>query len=234
MGKNNFFGNIGNIFVKSENAEAEVKQEQLEKGEVVEEVTNDLKFSPAIIQQDSTGSVVGVFDKAIYEKLSIAITEQDLPGDDYLEFKSALKKLASYIPDEAKLYKATFERLDLTAESLLKSLTRYIDVVDGEKEKFKADLTSAVQNQVGTKETELENILDKRSVYKKQVEEIEAQLLELNEYENTVTADLQQAKTKLMVTDANFTVTAEKLTSQLTGDSAKIENHLSTQSESTK
>lgn len=229
------------FFIKAEDAEAEVKQEQLERGEIVEEEEisdttneNDLKFSPAIIQQASTGSVVGVFDKNIYEQLSTAITEQDLPGDDYLEFKAALKKLAAYIPDEGKLYKATFESLDLTAESLLKSLTHYIDVVDGEKEKFKIGLQSAVEEQVGKKETELQEITDKRAALKTKTKEIEAEITGLNEYENTVSSDLQQAKTKLMVTDANFTVTAEKLTSQLTGDSVKIENHLATEVESTK
>jgi len=239
MGKKSFFDNLGSIFVKPDEAEAEVIHQQEAEG-VVPNVEpdnsndSDLMFSPAIVKQATEGNIVGVFDKAIYSQLQAAIIEKDLPGDDYLEFKSSLKKLAVYIPDEAKLYKATFDSLNLNVESLLKSLTHYIDVVSGEKEKFKVGLQGAVEQQVGKKEVELQEIVDKRVALKTQIEEIEAEITGLNEYENTVSIDLQQAKTKLMVTDANFNITVEKLTTQLTGDSAKIEKHLVVSEEVTK
>jgi len=221
------------IFFKDE----EVKQEQgvkvnLEEIETSSEET-DL-FSSAIVQQAEEGGVVGVYDQDIYNQLSTAITEQDLPGDDYLEFKASLKKLATYIPDEGKLYKAAFDTLNLSVESLLKSLSHYLDVVEGEKAKFKNDLTGAVAEQVGKKETELVNLNDKREDYKAQIAELEAKISELNVYEGTVKTDLQQSKTKLMVTDANFTVTANVLIDKLTADAEKIKNHLDGAEKSTK
>jgi len=207
------------------------KQEKKDDLNVVEETLQPAVelFSPSIVQQAEQGSVVGKYDQNIYNKLSIAITKQDLEGDDYLEFKSSLKKLAAYIPEEEKLYKATFESLDLSVETLLKSLEYYIDVVEGEKAKFKNDLSGAVEEQVGKKEQELLNLIDKKENLSSQIIELEKQIIELDKYEITLKANLHRDRTKLMITDANFTVTADKLTKKLITDMDRIKKHLITE-----
>jgi len=224
-------GKFASLFIKEVDS-SEVSK-SVKKQEVVEEVeqrpkASNMKFAPVTLDEPvSKGAVVGVIDNDIYDKLAQAISDNDLDGEDYLEFKNSIKKLLNYGMTEEKLYNAAFDVLNsLTYEKLCSSLDHYIGVVEQQKDNFKSALSENFETQVGSKQKAIENINVRKEEAKQKIEELQNSIVELTEQENALSGEMQETQHKLKVTEANFIVTSEKLIEQLSQDKIKIEKHL--------
>jgi hypothetical protein len=206
------------------------------KGAFVEEVpleestqTTTIGGNLSNVHPLTSGNVTGVFDQQIYNDLTQAISAKDLPGNDYLEFKAALKPLQAAGLNEEQQFKAAFAVLSangLTKDILFKSLDTYTSVVNSEKDEFKQTLSNVISTKVSGKQKELaDNDLQVENL-KSQIKAIEQQIIVLNTKSTSLTEEINETKNKVALTEANFNVTSDTLLNQLLVDKDKINKYI--------
>ena len=102
--------------------------------------TSSLSFAP-IAAPVISGSIIGKIDNDIFNKLSVAIEENNLQGNDFLEFMQSLNKMASLTVDEKTKFNMVFATLGtadggMSKEKLIDSIAHYLNVINNEKTTF--------------------------------------------------------------------------------------------------
>lgn len=171
----------------------------------------------------------GVFDQQIYDSLTKAIADKDMPGNDYLEFKASLKNLQIAGLSEEQMFKAAFAVLSangLTKDILFRSLDVYLSVLDSEKTEFKDTLMQVTNQKIAGKQKELADNDLKAEELRRQIETINQQLKVIQANAETLTGEINDAKNKIAATEANFNKTFNTLVGQLTTDKEKITKYI--------
>ncbi|MCB0678879.1 MAG: hypothetical protein KDC30_19420, partial [Saprospiraceae bacterium] len=110
--------------------------------------------------QSIFGQVTGLDDKSI-QFLTQALSKNNLPGFDYLEFKQSLSALAALNMDEVTAFKSAFATaatVGLTKDKLLKTARHYKNVLDQEKKQFDEALQKQMNQRVASKRSEVEKL----------------------------------------------------------------------------
>ncbi|MBK6620669.1 MAG: hypothetical protein IPH04_18040 [Saprospirales bacterium] len=174
------------------------------------------------------GSNTGLDEKSL-EFLTSALSRNNLPGFDYLEFKQSLGALAGLNMDEATAYKsayATASTVGLTKEKLLKTAEHYREILLQEKKAFDQALQKQIKQKVESKKTEMEKL-------KKQIQEYQAQILKLQEEiaksegvlehaDETIQGSLE----KIQQTQDQFETTFQAIMNQLNCDIEDIGKYI--------
>ncbi|NJO89292.1 MAG: hypothetical protein HC831_10285 [Chloroflexia bacterium] len=116
--------------------------------------------SVSLSQPQTVGVPTGAFDQAVFDSLMKAIEEHNLPGEDYLEFLSALQAMQN-IPLDEKLkiqtVLATLSTKGLTIQKIKESADYYKKVLQEEQKQFHVELSKQIQEQVKSKEKLIED-----------------------------------------------------------------------------
>ena len=83
--------------------------------------------------------VTGVPDENFLNVLADALAGANTPGYDYLEYRQAVQKMVTKIPDECSRYNLVFDsvaNLGVTHDTLIDSAQYYLDVLKKEEEQF--------------------------------------------------------------------------------------------------
>jgi hypothetical protein len=167
----------------------------------------------------------GSVDNKILDSLFKAISDNNLPGEDYLEFMEALKAMKSLDLDDKIKFQtvmATLSTKGLTKEKIIDSANYYIKVLQNEHEKFDVAVNNEIERQVSQKKSEIAEIekqnKERAAELTRITEEIQKNQVEIGRL-NTV---IQAADQKIKVTANNFNVTYEFLVSQINADIEKI------------
>ena len=106
--------------------------------------------------------------------LAEALTKNNLPGFDYLEFKQALQALAALNMDETTAFQSSFataSTMGLTKGKLLETANFYLKILTQEQNKFEQALQVQTKKQIAGKMAETENhkkaIIHKQEAIKK-------------------------------------------------------------------
>lgn len=105
------------------------------------------KVTKSPVMPVSTTTVQGVADNKFIELLENMIEQNNQPGQDYFEFKQAVENMNSLPMDEKTKFQTVYTVLSLQGckkETLIASLDKYIQLIQGEKASFDEELTGAV------------------------------------------------------------------------------------------
>lgn len=170
----------------------------------------------------TTPTINGVADDKFVKMLEGVITENNIPGLDYFEFKQAVENMKALPIDEATKFITVFSILQgqgCTKEILLISIDKYVGLINKEHETFNGELADTFKEKVESKKAKIEQSQQK-------IVELSNQIKELNDFIITGTQEVQQEEMKLRLAEANFKQSVDKVVSVLTTDKEKITNYI--------
>lgn len=174
------------------------------------------------------GTVTGLDERSI-EFLTAALSKNNLPGFDYLEFKQSLSALESMDMEEQTAFKSAFATaatMGLTKAKLLKTAEHYKMVLDKEKNQFDAALQKQMQQKVENKRKEIQTLIQKVEEYKKKIEELQEKIQRSQSTIDNADANIQDALDKIEGTRESFEFTFQSIQNQIDKDIENINLYL--------
>ena len=172
--------------------------------------------------------VVGNVDPSILDTLFKSLSDNNLQGFDYFEYKQSLKTLRGML-DEQTAFKSAFATaatMGITKEKLLETANFYVKVLAKEKDKFDEAARSQGGGAVDAKKKEIElttkSISDKAEQIRKMTDEISAAQTKINE----LNAFVLQAENKIAETSKNFIASFNTINTEINTDIEKIKQYI--------
>jgi hypothetical protein len=168
-------------------------------------------------------NVQGVIDNKFVDQLTGIIEQNNIPGQDYFEFKQAIENMKSIagMSDQQK-FQTIYAVLSLqgcTKPVILSSLDKYVALIQGEKTSFNKEMEEQYQLRVTAKLAEAESA-------KKEMESITKRMSELNTKILNVTQEAGAEEQKIRATEANFMASADVIINEMLSDKNKINEYL--------
>jgi hypothetical protein len=171
----------------------------------------------------TTQNVQGVVDNKFVDQLTGIIEQNNIPGQDYFEFKQAIENMKSMSGmSDAQKFQTIYAVLSLqgcTKAVLLSSLDNYVSLIQNEKSEFDKEMENQYQSKVTAKLAEAENS-------KKELENLGKRMTELNNIILNVTQEAGAEEMKLRATEANFKASADVIINEMLSDKEKINNFI--------
>ncbi len=169
----------------------------------------------------------GAFNQQIFDSLTKAVANANLPGEDYIEFIQSLKAMKDLPLEESvkmQTVLATLSTKGLTKQKIFESADYYINVLEEEKKKFYTALEGQAKGNINKKKQTIENL---EKVNKEKADQIALLTDEINKNQQQITQiskDISQSESKIKSTENNFITTFNKVLKQITGNIEKIKN----------
>jgi len=179
-------------------------------------------ISSFAVSQQTVNNMSGVPDDKFVEMLWKVISDNNIPGQDYFEFKAAVDSMAALPIDEKSKFITTFtifKGQGCSKEVLISSIDKYTSLIKNEHSIFATDFEDQHNQKVTGKLQQIE-------ATKKKVEELNKQIMEANNFILTASQEAQQEEMQLQMTAANFNKSAEKVLGLLQGDKDKINMYI--------
>ncbi len=239
------FKNIRNIFfvddedekkeeVKKKEPKQETRQENKQERKETKKSSISWKSSSRYSDKIKTSQppqappqdeVFGNFNQKIFDSLTKAIANANLPGEDYLEFIQALKAMKD-IPLEESLkirtVLATLSTKGLTIQKIYESADYYLKIMENEKKKFYGAFENMAKSGIGKKKEVMQNLQkinqDKADLIAKLTEEIKTNQGQIE----TVKKEITESEKKIKSTENDFLFTYDKIANQIKNNVDKI------------
>jgi len=160
----------------------------------------------------------GEFNKKIFESLTKAISDADLPGEDYLEFMNALQAMKNIDLDEKikmQTVLATLSTKGLTIQKIIESADYYMKVLQNEKDKFKIVINKQTDAKIGSKNKKIKDLeaenRKKADMIKQLTDEINKNRAEIQK----IKKDIETADVKIKTAENDFNVTYDYVANQI-------------------
>jgi hypothetical protein len=221
------FNKIKGLFVVPEDEAEGTEKKQEEKKEVQKKTTVENTTSYTTQNVTNTVSSKGEYNEQIFNSLTKAISDANLPGEDYLEFVSALAAMKSIdLAESVKMQTvlATLSTKGLSIQKIMESGDYYLKVLENEKDKFKQAMAQQTQGKVDEKHKQIKS-LEESNI--KKAEQIKALTDEINyntEQIEKIKKDITDADNKIKTTENNFYVTFDYVANQIINNVEKIKN----------
>ena len=181
----------------------------------------------SVIPQSSS---TGIHDPKVADHLMEVLSNHNLDGIDYFEFKNALKGMSSLSMADKDKIAAAFATLNsaqkLTKEDLVKSADHYIGIVQKEIESFNEAIKGRIETNVKSKENEVSQYIKNNEDIQKQIAELNLKMSEnltkVAELEGTISTE----KIKIEQTKNNFNITAQSVIQKIADDKRDIELYI--------
>ena len=215
---------MGLLFKDDPEADAK-KAAKKEAKEAAKAAKAEVKPQPtisSIVTPQTVTGMAGVVDEQFLKILWQAITDNNIPSQDYFEFKQAIDAMANLPLDERNKFLTTytiFSAQGCKKETLLSSIDTYIKVIQREQQGFTKEFESQRVAKVQSKINEVESA-------KSKLDELNKQITELNAFILTASQEAQQADLQLQMTLTNFNKSAERVLQTLTSDKDKINSYI--------
>jgi len=206
------------------------KKQEVKQIDVSETRKSTISFAPPTSSMMS-GKIVGKIDNGIFDKLSIAIEENNLKGNDFLEFMQSLNKMSSLAVDEKMKFNMVFATLStsdggMTKEHLVESIDHYIGVIDNEKTIFKTEMSKVSSEMVDQKEIYAEQLSKTAQEKAEQIQKLNQEIQEISETITSVKTEAAQSKVAIEQKQADFDVTVQQLEGQILDYKSKITQYI--------
>ncbi len=186
------------------------------------EIPKPQPIQPIYASTQVVSNMTGIADEKFVTMLKKVIEDNNIPGQDYFEFKQSLDALANIPLDERTKFitvYATFQLQGCKKDVLLSSVDKYISVVQNEEANFNAELANQRNASVTAKTTQVQDA-------QKKLEELNKQIAETNTFIITTSQEIQNAELKLQMTEASFKKSVEKVVGMLQTDKDKINSYI--------
>lgn len=184
---------------------------------------------PAPAAGQEPESAGGKVTEQFTEVLLRAMSENNIEGFDYLEYKKSLSSLRKMPMDEPTRYQSAFamaQTMGAQPQRLIQTAQHYVQVLEQEEQKFQAALANQKKLQVESKEQEIRKLDE---TVKSKAEKIR-QLTQEIENHQKAKAGLQQeigdAVEKLESTRRDFIASYQSLVGQIRKDMENMKQYL--------
>lgn len=160
-------------------------------------------------------------DKKSVQFLHKAISENNLAGFDYLEFKQSLNALKELDMDEVLAIKSAYTTgttVGLTKSKLLSSADHYKKVLQTEKKQFDTALQNQMDQRVHGKKEEKATLSKKIEDYKARISELERQVMKVQEKLDRADEEIEGARLKIEDTRDKFETAFAEFVRQINHD----------------
>lgn len=154
-----------------------------------------------------------------------ALSKNNLPGFDYLEFKQALGTLEAMNMDENTAIQsayATASTMGLTKAKLLETANYYKKILASEQGKFAQALQQQTKIQIAGKQKEITNTQTVIEQKKAQIDRLHLEIAKHEEYIGKAQEQIEGSKHKIFSAKENFEKTYTVFDAELTDDINKI------------
>ena len=183
--------------------------------------TSASKSADGSVSHDTSGK----YSQNIFDSLTTAIFEANIPGEDYLEFIEGLKAMKDLPLEESIKMKTVFMTLStkgLTIPKIVESADHYMSVLEKEKSKFYGALDGQKKHNIVGKKNKMTDLdtknKEKAALIQKLTDEIGANNGEIKK----ISAELNNVEAKIKSTENDFLFTYDKISNQITGNIEKI------------
>ncbi len=180
--------------------------------------------------EESQTPIEGKVDKRFVDILMNVLSENNLEGYDYFEYKQALRKLRDIEPDEEKRFKSAYfavQSLGVSPKEFLESGKYYLDLLQKEEGKFKDSLKVQMQSQVYTKQKDLDQFDAWVQQKEEEIKRINQEIEDRRKQNEALTSEIQASQQKIKQVDLNFSKTYNTLVEEINSDLEKIQKYLS-------
>lgn len=171
----------------------------------------------------------GVFDKNFSDALEKIISDNNIEGIDYLEFKQALKGMAGVAGlNEATSFQSVFNTLkvgypSLSKKTLISAIDFYVSVLRKEEETFNSEMQVSLEKEVSSRRNEAENLNQENAELVQKIQEINQKISENQQRAIQLNSEASSSEANINQTNKNFIATLTHLISNLEVDKNKIE-----------
>jgi len=190
------------------------------------EAPADLK--PVVVSPLSARAAVMEADQNIYTQLAKVLVDNNLEGYDYFEFRSAVENMKAIIPGEAERFRAAYAAVAsmVTPDKLAASIEFYLGKLVEKKTEFDQSVKAMVVQKVESKECQAKNLDSQISDTTKQITDLTTHITQLQGERTKALNEAMIEKSRIESVQSKFTVTYQKLISEITGDQTKIKTYL--------
>ncbi|MFN8254222.1 MAG: hypothetical protein U0W24_00950 [Bacteroidales bacterium] len=175
----------------------------------------------------TTPPAKGEFNQNIFNSLAKAISDANLPGEDYLEFVDALQAMKDIPLDETikmQTVLATLSTRGLTAQKIIETADYYLKVLEREKDKFKEATAQQTHGKIEGKQKQILALEEDNKKKADQIKLLTDEISNNNQHMVQIKKEMEEADIKIKTTENNFNVTYEFLANQIISKVEKIKN----------
>ena len=177
----------------------------------------------------NTPSGPGKPTKKFTDVLLNALEENNAEGFDYMEYKRSLESLQKMSMDEATRYQSAFamaQTMGVSAEALVQSAQRYMDVLNKEEKKFQQAVANQKSSQIKAKESEISNLSAAIKSKEQQIKQLQAEIEKHHSDREKMQGTLSSQSAKIEATRSNFVASYQLLMSQIQSDFENMKKYL--------
>jgi chromosome segregation ATPase len=213
---------------KTEPKKEEVKKTETKKTEAKKTVTSTgTPIKTSLNETETTSSSKGEVNKQIFNSLTKAISDANLPGEDYLEFISALQAMKGIdLQESVKMQTvlATLSTKGLTVQKIIESADYYMKVLENEKDKFKQAMAQQTTGKIDSKHKRIKSLEEENLKMTEQIKALTDKINDNNEEIEKVKKDISESDAKIKKTENDFNVTFDYVANQIVDKVEKIKN----------
>jgi len=202
--------------------------------EKIEEKKADVKKAEPVLFANKEQSTInnpvstkGEFNQNIFNSLTKAISDANLPGEDYLEFVDALQAMKDIPLDETikmQTVLATLSSRGLTVQKIIETADYYLKVLEREHDKFKEAIAHQTTGKVDSREKQIKALEEENLKKAEQIKILTDEIGNNNQQMAQIKKDIDEADFKIKTTENNFNVTYEHVANQIRSKVEKIKN----------
>ncbi len=148
---------------------------------------------------------------------------------DYLHFKNNLKSLNHLdfdAPTQFKTAYAIAKNQGVDRDSLVKSASSFIEVLNREEDKFNQSLESQKQNRIELRKENIRKLRDQIFEKQTEIEKLEEEIRQLEGDIGEEKNELQENRERIERTSADFSASLEFLKKKITADIESLKKYL--------
>ncbi len=219
---------IKGLFIVPEDEVEGTVEKKVEEKKIEEKKTEPIIFAN---KEQSVSihniSSKGEFNQNIFNSLTKAISDANLPGEDYLEFVDALQAMKDIPLDETikmQTVLATLSSRGLTVQKIIETADYYLKVLERERDKFKEATAQQTQGKVDNRQNQIKSLEEENQKKTEQIKTLTEEIGNNNQQMALIKKEIEEADIKIKSTENNFNVTYEFVSNQIISKVEKIKN----------
>jgi chromosome segregation ATPase len=164
-----------------------------------------------------------------YQQLYEALDAANMPGQDYMDLRQALKNMSNLSMTEETKFQAIFATMATAgadSESFIQSFDYYKNILSSEKQKFDEAIESAITDLVHTKQATLEQLTDTNTKNAAEIKRLTEEISANNTQITALQIEISNASSKLEQKKQNFESAYQKVGKEIDEDCVKSQKYI--------
>jgi hypothetical protein len=187
------------------------------------------KAEPVPVPKPIVTVVPGQADPDMIKILEDAISESNLPGFDYIEFRDSMARMSGVPMTEEQKYQAVFataQSIGATKQTLLDAVDHYLKVIDGKHAEFQ-DFVGGIQStEVTSKEKIVADLNSEIESEAAEIQRLTQSIQEKRQKQDATNLEIVQSKQNIQNKMSAFEASKAMIVNTLTSDKTKISTYL--------